>query len=536
MSINRTSGFLFALALFFFATLLDNYDIRLWLKAILVWLLAFTNVILTQAIIAEVYGLNLLLFFVTLIAYLKQDERYSLLAIYLTGLSIMHHYSLIPFLLPMVVVLFKNRRNYYFLVSSVILFMLGISSYFILILHSLNNPSLNWGHISSLKGLIGTYFRLTSSQESISFLPKLYMLLSYLFSRMLSSVFSIVIAAILIASSINLIVKDIRERDYLKISLYLGFSLITILGMTYSLHHFSFDGSEVYLLPLISLGFISASISITGLKITEKPLNYTILLSILSLFTVIASVKSVYSNSLRNYSYPLEFGRDYLRSTVYKSQIVMTREGSRGLFVLPYISTVKVFRPDIRFKEPLGLFNIKANEERPSAFYFVQYNISNVFKSKDSTQPDIALVPMGLLLVAAPFSEFETLNNLEPWRYLRVPSLKEKHHSYDEYIRLRYLYFRGLAYLYAEDLPKALLDFSEMTKSNEAEDYLLNIGIALFRKKHFQRSIVYFEKARKLSPNDPMVLKILATNYALLKRFDKAKEAWDKANKIKPVE
>ncbi|MBN1232797.1 MAG: hypothetical protein JXA60_05550, partial [Candidatus Coatesbacteria bacterium] len=269
-----------------------------------------------------------------------------------------------------------------------------------------------------------------------------------------------------------------------------------------------------------------------SIKLSSKVIiNKSIMLIILS-YTLIISSISMYSNNLSNYKYPFDFGKDYLRSSVYKGQIILTREGSKGLFVLPYISDVKDFRPDIDFRESIGLFKIRHNQEYlPAAYYYVHFNLDTYLRKNNKDEPLIALQPMGLLLVAAPHSQSE-LNIFLPWLYIKIPEKTSSQHEYDPYIKQRYLFFRGLAYLYADNMKKAESDFEQINKIGNSNDFIFSMGLAFFKKKHFNKSLSYFEKAAKMQGNNPIIWKYLTINYAMLKKFDKAQEALKMSEKL----
>jgi tetratricopeptide (TPR) repeat protein len=97
---------------------------------------------------------------------------------------------------------------------------------------------------------------------------------------------------------------------------------------------------------------------------------------------------------------------------------------------------------------------------------------------------------------------------------------------------------RGFSYHYGDNNYDAALKEFEIARSglpNESEVYL-SIGAIQRRQGKWAESTANLEKAVSLNPKDSWALEQLAFNYQMLRNFDKANEAIDRALALNPIE
>lgn len=114
------------------------------------------EVLWSQAVITEVYTLSSAVQWLSMTSLARwwrtRNPRFLFLASYLFGLAFTNHMSAILFLPAVALVLWNCRKSIDIkqLITSKILFLLGISLYLYLPIRSAQNPVLNWGAPSSL--------------------------------------------------------------------------------------------------------------------------------------------------------------------------------------------------------------------------------------------------------------------------------------------------------------------------------------------------------------------------------------------------
>jgi hypothetical protein len=133
---------------------------RIWAPALLAGLLcAFSRTLWSQAVVAEVYALNLFLLLLCLLLLARWGERgetrFLLAFAFTLGLSLAHHPTAALAVPAFALFLFWHRgklyENWRTPLVMLGLLILGLSVYLYLPLRSLANPPLNWGHPTTLR-------------------------------------------------------------------------------------------------------------------------------------------------------------------------------------------------------------------------------------------------------------------------------------------------------------------------------------------------------------------------------------------------
>ena len=152
-----------AIGLFFCAArrVLPDDRYPLLLPAITALILAFSSLLWSQAVIAEVYAL--LMFFASLLLWLLirwQDsnrDRYLWLAAFALGLALGNHLTILFWVPAALIYLWPERRHWLrvrTVLPAVALFVIGLSVYAYLPLAARHSPPVNWGNPQTWRGFL----------------------------------------------------------------------------------------------------------------------------------------------------------------------------------------------------------------------------------------------------------------------------------------------------------------------------------------------------------------------------------------------
>jgi tetratricopeptide (TPR) repeat protein len=211
---------------------------------------AFSRTLWTQAVVAEVYALNLLLLLLSTAALLwwsqSGERRYLLLFAFIYGLSLSHHPVALlaapafgTFLVWHRRRLFERRTDP---VLMAVLLLLGLTPQLYLLFRALARPPLDWGHPADAVSLLGhvtraSYGSLSKHPRSLALLGRQLLAWFELLGRQLGSVWTLL-------SLLGLIVLWRRMRDWALFTLV--FFLSTGLGVI-GLLNFQVTARQLYL-------------------------------------------------------------------------------------------------------------------------------------------------------------------------------------------------------------------------------------------------------------------------------------------------
>ena len=167
--VNFASAFFSAAAIFFIAMIVASSGKAYSLQGAIICTLFLiaSPTLWSQSVISEVYALNLFLF--TLLLYLSflwwktADKRYLFTAMFLYGLGLANHHTLVAFMPVLLAFIFVGKRKSLKGLSQIlclcILFILGFSVYIYLPLRAMQSPPMNWGDPQSFSRFIDIILR-----------------------------------------------------------------------------------------------------------------------------------------------------------------------------------------------------------------------------------------------------------------------------------------------------------------------------------------------------------------------------------------
>ncbi|MBN1233743.1 MAG: DUF2723 domain-containing protein, partial [Candidatus Coatesbacteria bacterium] len=242
-SINRTSGLLFAVAFIIFAFILDEYKVKAFYKVIFTILAGLLPAFLSQAIIAEVYGFNLLLMTSCWYSAIKsrQETRWLYLFAYITGISISHHYALLPLIIPLIYFNYRkfiSSKQKLIIPLSFMFMIIGSSTYILLLFHFRNKAGFDIIQIKSISGLLKYYFMFSYSNESQPFIQKFLNLSLYFLKKNIFALPYYLLMLLGFTGMLFRIYKLIKDKELFELSFWIAFSIISYLGMAYSLNSY----------------------------------------------------------------------------------------------------------------------------------------------------------------------------------------------------------------------------------------------------------------------------------------------------------
>ena len=456
----------------------------------------FTPILFSQAIITEVYTLNLFFLLLLNLIFLKFILTKNLKLIYLfafiSGVSLTNHPTPILILPFYGIVLYnkiENKKKLFLKIS--LLFLLGISIYFYLIIRANSNPIINWGNPSNFERMLSHILR-KEYQESVqsvnrNFIYFIRQCLEYI--KILISQFDFFI--ILIIPAIIISFKISTKNSLFIILLYLSLSIGFIYITNPKIDKHLIYVSRVFFIPsfviIQFLIFLFISILIRFRK-------YFILISIL--FAIYIILKNF--NSQRKNFIAYDFSRNILK-TVEKDGILCTVEGDNPLFALGYLRFVEYLRPDITYCNRYGKIFISTFEYFKNLFSIEDKKI--YFTSPERIEKDYEkyLTQIGILY----HLKFKEPNlNFLNYFYLRTGN------KLNDYMDkgLAAIYYYRLGYFYKEFLKneKEYLKNLKLSEKfgDELKDIQFIIGNYYYSKNDFKNAKKCFERLIKITPLD----------------------------------
>jgi len=164
--INLFSGFCNAAAAVLLFLCILRWTRQVWPAFIVAGLYAFSPLIWSYSVIAEVFGLNN--FFIGLLLYLlikfqqKPESNTAFLMAFVGGLGLSNHHTLIFFVIPIGLwVLFHHKillrsKNFLILLG---LFFLGFSPYLYMPFAAAKIPMISWGRVQNFSGVWDHFLR-----------------------------------------------------------------------------------------------------------------------------------------------------------------------------------------------------------------------------------------------------------------------------------------------------------------------------------------------------------------------------------------
>lgn len=502
----------------------------------------------SQAVIAEVYTLHILL--VCLILYFillwrqSQTDRHLYITALITGLAFSNHHLAVltpPFLLA-VVVLCKPKTfcKPKTVILCIVFFCMGLLPYFYLMLAAKTDPYMNWGNPDSWQRLTDHVLRKQYGDESMQMPHTFKRIFEHVktlwqWNRQQYTLWAMPFMGIGIAY--------LAVKKRLMLVLTLIFFLLHSIVLAEILN-FSFDRQELFCVRVFMLPcYIITAIWLTlGCNLIEKFITCRIKDRSLSSFigaipaiTIAAIViaGNYGQNNMSSYYYAEDHALNIL-NTLEKDAIIIP-SGDHNTFPLTYKHDVEKIRPDIAIADKYGYIEYDLYKSMPDApvkirsiqqreeieAYLVQHSARAVYynvKPNLNLLPDYRAIPIGMLYKIC--RKTETSSPPEDLKY-SYRNIDDKQSTMDHaasVILSEYYFYLASDSLRQNKVSKA---FDHIQKTAELSDGLKeemnNLGTLLAEHDLPADAIFYFEQAAKLDN------KYLTPRWNLARLF-KAKE------------
>lgn len=490
--------------LLLFYKIIFKKKISIIIKIVSLFLSLFTGIIpliFSQAIITEVYTLNLFLMLLINFLFLKfiiyKKLNFIYLFAFLYGVSLANHQTPI-LLLPLYGIIlhygflkdFEKPQKYKLIINSVILFLLGLFIYSYLLIRANSNPVINWGNPSSPVRFIQHITRseykdmkLVKERTLIYFLKQCIEYFKLLWNQL----------GILVLLSIAGIYISFK-KNYKITLLSLVFWFILSIGFVYITNpridrHILYV-SRVFFIPSFVIIIFWLFICIVWLM---QRLKYLIILPIIIFFVAYINVNSGQNNFIA-----YDFSRNILK-TINKNSALFTAEGDNPLFALAYLRYVEYLRPDIDYCNRYGKMFTS------SAEYFK--NLISIdtrelyFTSPERIQPEYQkyIKQIGII--------YKLLLKKQNYHFINYYYLRTGTHTRDYMDKgLAAIYYYRLAQFYKEYLNNKDEYYKNLNLSAEFGDELKDIqnllGRLYYSKKDYKKAKKFFKKIIQISPED----------------------------------
>jgi len=512
LSGNIMSAFFASLAVVFvyknlllFYKIIFGKEMLFNIKIVTLFLALFTGIIpliFSQAIITEVYTLNLFLMllinfvFFKIIIYKKLNFIY--LFAFLYGISLTNHQTPI-LLLPVYVIIlyygslknFEKHRRHKLIINAVLLFFVGLFIYSYLLIRASSNPVINWGNPSNFVRFFQHITRseykemkLVKERSFIYFIKQCIEYFKLLWQQL----------GILTLLSIAGIYISFR-KNYKTTILTLIFWFILSIGFVYITNpridrHILYV-SRVFFIPSFVIMIFWLFICIVWLI---QKIKYLIVLPVIIFFIAyFVNVKSEQNNFIA-----YDFSKNVLK-TVNKNSALFTVEGDNPLFALAYLRYVEYLRPDIDYCNRYGKMFMS------SAEYFK--NLISIdtkelyFTSPERIQPEYQkyIKQFGII--------YKLLLKHQNYDFINYYYLRTGAHPKDYMDKgLTAIYYYRLAQFYKEYLNNEDEYYRNLNLSAEFGDELKDIqnllGRLYYSKKDYKKAKKFFKRVIKIAPED----------------------------------
>ncbi|MFH1453237.1 MAG: DUF2723 domain-containing protein [Armatimonadota bacterium] len=394
--VNFMSAFWAALAAFFLFLLVFRLTRKIEISFLSAMLFCFSPVFWSQAVVAEVYTLNI--FFLSVCMYLLQvwresdKNKFLYLFAFMYGLSLTnHHFMAIaaPFFLIFIIwTKWRILKDLKLVLGCIGLFIVGLLPYLYLPIASKFNPVMDWGNPETLERFLAHIQRKTYSDVGIGSYGidvKLKFVKAFL-SGFLDQ-FGIVFIVIGVLGFLRLVVKDIKFLVLsLGIIIFNGFVIAVTQEYPYSL--LRVVTMSVYYFPcyFVFACYIGYGLSYIWDLLGKVIDKNRVLKFIISVIILLIAVIPIWHNYHEN-----DLSRNYVAYDYAKSVLDLTDKGailfSKGdsiVFNLLYLQQVEGYRGDVKMYEDTGCVSgdifgkdfafSKLSEEQRDVIRRVAYN------------------------------------------------------------------------------------------------------------------------------------------------------------------
>ncbi len=460
-----------------------------------------TPILFSQAIITEVYTLNLFLMLLNNLIFLKiiikKNIKFIYLFSFIYGLSLSNHQSPVLLLPIYGIVLYKKLKKWMpqkigkIIIKSFVLFIIGLSLYIYLIIRANANPLINWGNPSNISRFFQHITRAEYKEmELVKKRNLFYFLRQYgEYFKFLWQQFNFVLLFGLAGLYIGL------KKNFKAVLLIFVFWLILSAGFVYitnpKLDRHILYVSRVFFIPSFVVFSLFIFLFFAGINNKAKWIEIIPLI-----IFVIFYFKNI--NSQRGNFIAYDFSRNILK-TINKESALFTVEGDNPLFALAYLRFVEYLRPDIDYCNRYGKLFTSSVE------YFK--NLISIdakelyFTSPERIEPTYQkyLQPIGVI--------YKLVLKEQDYKFLYHYYLRTGKETTDYMDKgLAAIYYYRLAVFY-----KNFIGNKEVYKRNllfaakygdELKDIQSILGKLYYAKKDYKKAKKFFKRIIEISPED----------------------------------
>jgi hypothetical protein len=355
--VNFASAFFSAAAIFFIAMIVASSGKTYSLEGAIIsaLFLMASPTLWSQSVISEVYSLNLFLF--TLLLYLSflwwktSDKRYLFAAVFIYGLALANHHTLIAFIPLLLTFILPGKRKDLKGLGQILFlclfFFLGFSIYIYLPLRAMQSPPMNWGDPQTLGRFIDVIMRRQFPTIDTPFtLQTASMQIAY-YSKALIREFTLSAMPLAIWGCIRIYKLGIAPFLFL-LALFTIHGIGTLFFLNPSTKY-NYANVNVMMLPSYAIFaiWIGWGIKEIAETLSNTRLGKGIALSLLIIFGLLAVYKGIDSfdkNDESSNYFAIDYGTNIF-SSMDKDGVIFV-ESDTVLFPLWYLQFVEGKRPD----------------------------------------------------------------------------------------------------------------------------------------------------------------------------------------------
>ncbi|MEW6104503.1 MAG: DUF2723 domain-containing protein [bacterium] len=479
------------------------------------FLFGFSWVFWSQALVAEVYTLNIFLISLIVSLLLNLKERKSLLLLgFLFGIGLSHHLS-ISFIIPGTI-LFIIMRKKPFEIKQIVLssffLIIGILLWLYLPIASLDNPYLAWGSIKGIKEL----FYFATGREFTQ-----HHLLNFCSKDEIKWFFYLFFDQFLFLFLIGLFGLFCMAKK--KFGLFVFFFTTIVINLIFALHYHIYD-IEVYYLPTF---FILSLLIGYGTNEIFKMLKKRVFVTIGSFFLIIILLvlflRDLPSVNMRDYYSIYDYGMVILKTVPDKKVLFDTSHV--GYFSLWYLLVCEEVErevcviPEGWLSKPWTIEGFKkkhqwfreALKDEPKDEYGIYTNVQSVYENilRNNQETSVYYVYGPILKnPSSPITEegivFKHQGNPNKVFAYIYRNTKRKYKDYWARVGASVFHNNLGGYYYRLGKYKeALLQFEISALADPKNISLLtNLGIIYYLTKDYNKASSVFEKILKFDPNN----------------------------------
>lgn len=571
--VNLLSAALGALAVGVLALIAFRFTRSFWASLTAALLFAASRDFWSQAVIAEVYTLNVLIFLLLVLFALRFEDtprtRWLYLGAFTLGLGFTNHSTILPLAPVLFAWTFLRHRELFLkpvlMVNLVGALLAGFSIILYLPIRSAADPFMDWGDPETLSGMFDHFLRRQYTEarepEPRTILGQGTLVLHFLGT--FAAQFTLLLAPLAIFGAI-----ENRRHERSTFRLLLVLFLLTSYGFIWLLNSTP-DRQELYLtrvfyLPAFAVAAVWMALGMANFSVMlalrfphyqrTRHAGLTLLASAAVTFLV---VRHFPVNDQRGNFLAEDWGRNILEGL--KPEAIIIPSQDHTTFPMAYLQEVEGLRPDVTIAGKYGYIEDRVfrdlfrKSESPRVLpplrgtasekekYLIEYSGRPVYFSNKILDGDgvYELLPSGLVFEAVKKGSKPDLEAAERvWAgiHFRPGSLERGGIDFPSDIILSdYHNARGRHALLMGRVEEALEAFHASERFGfGVKEIHNNLGGALVESGEAELAIPFLKRALELDPDYDLALKNLGSAYSHLKRYREGFSYFAKVAELEP--